>query len=151
MVKYYLYIKSLGIVNDYYIAVGITYTGQYEFPLKKFYWALSSDYKFSEMPDLNDQHVDFVDNCSALFEGNPFKKVVTFNKEEGEGITYIIIYLICIGEEEGGQNDGGENGEGNEEGSKVQENLSDLSEEEEIKVPPKDLRGKELQWKLILN
>jgi hypothetical protein len=46
-----------------------------------------------------------------------------------------------ITEEEGGAaaEEGGEEG-GQEEGKK--ENLSDISEEEEIKIPPKDLTGK---------
>lgn len=43
-----------GINNDYYIAVSLTYTNQYEFPTKKFFWALSKDFEFQEMPELND-------------------------------------------------------------------------------------------------
>lgn len=38
--------KQIGITNDYYIAVGLTFTGQYEFPFKTFYWALSTDFNF---------------------------------------------------------------------------------------------------------
>lgn len=44
----------IGLSNDYYVALGITFSGMYEFPIKKFYWALSTDFKFTEMPDLND-------------------------------------------------------------------------------------------------
>lgn len=47
-------LTHIGLVNDYYVAVGITFSGIYEFPTKKFYWALSTDFKFSELPDLND-------------------------------------------------------------------------------------------------
>lgn len=46
--------KIMGIKNDYYIALGITFQNQFEFPLKRFYWCLSGDYNFKEMPDLND-------------------------------------------------------------------------------------------------
>ena len=52
----HLWGKITGIAADYYIAVGYTYTGMYEFPVKKFFWALSKDFEFSEMPELNDQH-----------------------------------------------------------------------------------------------
>lgn len=61
-----------------------TFTGVYEFPLKKFYWALSADYQFQEMPDLNDQHKEAVDKESSLFEGNPKKKLVSVQKEGDE-------------------------------------------------------------------
>lgn len=48
--------KITGINKDYYIAMGVTYEERYEFPTKKFYWASSSDFVFSEFPPLNDQH-----------------------------------------------------------------------------------------------
>jgi hypothetical protein len=46
----------LGLYGDYYIAVGYTYTGMYEFPVKKFFWGLlkGGELEFSEMPELND-------------------------------------------------------------------------------------------------
>ena len=106
-----------------------TYTGMYEFPNKKFFWALSKDFEFSELPDLNDQHKSFINNASAYFEGNPKKKLVSVKKEgEGEG----------DGDGAGAEKaeDGGEDGENQK---KSKENLSDISEEEEIKIPPKDL------------
>jgi hypothetical protein len=97
----------------------------YEFPVKKFFWALSKDFEFTELPELNDQHKAAVNNATAYFEGNPKKKLVSV-KKEGD--------------------DGGEGGDGRAKGEegeaaavKNQENLSDLSEEEEIKIPPKDL------------
>lgn len=51
-------------------------------------------------------------------------------------------------EEEGGAPVEEENAELGE-GTKVKENLSDISEEEEIKVPPKDLTG--ISYLLISN
>jgi radial spoke head protein 9 len=121
-------ITVLGLYADYYIAVAYTYTGMYEFPVKKFYWALSKDFEFSELPELNDQHKGAVNNANSYFEGNPKKKLVSVKKEGEEG-------------GEGGDGgakaeEGGAEGEG---AAKNQENLSDLSEEEEIKIPPKDL------------
>jgi len=42
--------KVTGMKNDYYIAMGLRYTDMYEFPVKTFYWALSSEFVFKEMP-----------------------------------------------------------------------------------------------------
>lgn len=74
----------LGLNSDYYIAVSYTYTGMYEFPVKKFFWTTSKDYEFAEMPELNDQHKEFINREASIFEGNPKKKLVTV-KKEGEG------------------------------------------------------------------
>jgi len=73
-----------GVQYDYLMAVGLTYSNQYEFPFKKFFWALSKDFEFKEMPDLNDQHKAAVNAMDSLFEGNPMKKLVSVRKE-GEG------------------------------------------------------------------
>ena len=48
--------KISGVKNDYYIAMGVTYTDKYEFPEKRFYWALSTNYSFCAFPAKNDQH-----------------------------------------------------------------------------------------------
>lgn len=100
----------------------------YEFPIKKFYWALSKDFEFTELPELNDQHKAAVNHSTAYFEGNPKKKLVSVKKEGEEG-------------GEGGEAAKAEEGgaEGGEAAAKHQANASDLSEEEEIKIPPKDL------------
>ncbi len=63
----------------------------YEFPTKKFYWALSKDFDFQEMPSLNDQHKQAVNTDGALFEGNPRKKLVTV-KKEGDGTIMQVIF-----------------------------------------------------------
>jgi len=38
--------KIIGLNKDYYVAMGTSYTDKYEFPEKRFYWALSTDFKF---------------------------------------------------------------------------------------------------------
>ena len=41
----------LGVVNDYYVAVGLTYTGKQDFPTKRFFWCSSStNWGFAELP-----------------------------------------------------------------------------------------------------
>lgn len=63
--------KIIGLNKDYYIAMGITYSDKYEFPEKRFYWALSSDFAFSPFPDVNDQHRQMVDTVRGMFMGTP--------------------------------------------------------------------------------
>lgn len=125
--------KITGLYADYYIAVAYTYTGMYEFPVKKFYWTLSKgEMEFAELPDLNDQHKAAIDSATAYFEGNPKKKLVSAKKGgegDGEGEA---------GEAEKPEGDGEGEGEGGAKPVK-DANLSDISEEEEIKIPPKDL------------
>jgi hypothetical protein len=74
----------IGLNYDYFVAVSYLYSGQYEFPQKRFYWATSKDFEFQDMPDLNDQHKEFINREASIFEGNPKKKLVTV-KKEGEG------------------------------------------------------------------
>ena len=44
----------IGLKNDYFIAMGLVYSDQYEFMQKKFYWCLSTEFNFLELSDLND-------------------------------------------------------------------------------------------------
>jgi len=109
----------IGIKNDYYVAMGITYQGYFEFPNKKFFYCLSNDFYFKEMPDLNDQHKLYIDRDTSYFTGEPGRKLIQpVDPEGGEGA------------------EGAADGEENEEGEGEDD---DKSEEEEIKVPPKDL------------
>jgi len=101
--------------------MGLVYTGQFEFVQKKFFWCLSNDFRFNEMPDLNDQHSDFIDRDRSFFTGEPNRKL----KQPKEG------------EEAAEEPPKEEEPEEGEEGAK--DNQSDVSEPEEIKVPSKDL------------
>lgn len=110
--------KITGVKNDYYIAVGVTYTDQFEFPNKKFFYCLSNDFTFAEMPDLNDQHKEFIDRDDSFFTGEPKRKLI--QKAEGEE-----------------QQEEAKNEEEEEEGKNAED--SELSEQEEVSVPPKEL------------
>jgi len=68
--------KICGTHRDYYIAMGITYSEKYEFPEKKFFYALSSDFKFVAFPTLNDQHNAKVDIYGSMFTGIPDKILI---------------------------------------------------------------------------
>lgn len=113
--------KISGIANDYYVAVAVTYAGQYEFPCKNFYWALSTNFNFRELPTLSEQHDGIVDLDEMPFEGNPDKVLDAAVKENEEGEA---------------EPEAAEAGEEDEE--KQQD--SDATEEEEIAVPKRDLK-----------
>ena len=59
--------KIEGIKNDYYIAMGLQFRGMYEFPVKTFFWALSGEFIFKEMPDLTEQHDSLIDSDNSYF------------------------------------------------------------------------------------
>ena len=46
--------KVAGLTNDYYVCQAVTYKGQYEFPVKNFYWCLSNNFAFKELPTLSE-------------------------------------------------------------------------------------------------
>jgi radial spoke head protein 9 len=78
--------KINGLVQDYYVCVGVTYCGQYEFPTKNFYWALaSSGYNFKEMPTLSEAHNEYIDQDQTPFIGEPTKVIDAANKDDADG------------------------------------------------------------------
>ena len=62
--------KVIGTSYDYYVAMGVTYKSQYEFPTKTFYWATSKDYTFKQFRKLNTQHAEKYDGMQEGFRGN---------------------------------------------------------------------------------
>ena len=64
--------KIIGEKSDYFLAVCIHYEGKYEFPDKTFFWASSADYTFAALPDVLDQHREFV-NVVGDFSGDHSK------------------------------------------------------------------------------
>jgi len=39
---------------DYFVAMSVKFEGEYEFPIKEFYWCTSLQYQFKKFPELND-------------------------------------------------------------------------------------------------
>jgi len=101
--------------------MGLTYTDQYEFMNKKFYWCLSTEFNFMEMPDLNDQHTEFINRDKSFFTGEPNRKLKQPKEGEEE-----------VEEEKPVEED-------EDEDAVKKDDDSNISEAEEIKVPPKDL------------
>jgi len=115
--------KIEGIKNDYYIAMGLTFRNMYEFPVKTFYWALSGEFIFKEMPDLTGQHDALIDADTSYFQGTPM--AVLSGKKEGD--------------EEEPEAAKEEEDEDNENAEAKAKN-SDETSEEEVKVPVQSLK-----------
>ena len=81
--------KLVGLNGDYYVALGLVFTGRYEFAEKRFFYATSSDFTFKPFPAMNDQHKDEYDKIKTMLTGNPkviHKKVEPEKSAEpGEG------------------------------------------------------------------
>ena len=75
--------KIEGIKNDYYIAMGLQFRNMYEFPVKTFFWALSGEFIFREMPDMTEQHDALIDSDCNYFQGTP-TTVLSGKKGDGE-------------------------------------------------------------------
>ena len=76
-----------GVTANYYIAVGLQYSGRYEFPQKKFYWCSpKNDFVFEAFPSLNDYHSKPDNNeyskiAKLPFTGDPAKVHVAVEKK----------------------------------------------------------------------
>jgi len=74
-----------GVKNDYYIALGVTYSDKYQFPEKRFYWASSTDFKFHAFPSVNDQHYEVFDSVSGMFSGDSNKILINVQPPKDAG------------------------------------------------------------------
>jgi len=72
---------------DYYIAMGVTYKHQYEFPTKSFYFASSNDFIFKKFRDMNTQHKDIYDTLAAPFIGDSTHIYIKDEREQGPDAT----------------------------------------------------------------
>lgn len=120
--------KINGLKNDYYIAMGLQFRDCYEFPTKTFYWALSTDFEFKDMPSLTAEYNEKINSDNSYFVGEPARKIVSAKPEGTEE-----------GEEAEPVQEEDDEGEAKE---KAAAKNSDETEEEEIKVPLRDLTGK---------
>jgi len=60
-----------GLKGDYYIAMGVTFSHQYEFPTKTFYFAESKDFVFRKFREMNSHWKDLYDKFNSRpFEGH---------------------------------------------------------------------------------
>jgi len=118
--------KIEGIKNDYYIAMGLQFRNMYEFPVKTFYWALSGEFIFREMPDLTEQHDALIDSDTSYFQGTP---AAVLSSKGGDG-------------EEEAEEAKEEPADDDDEVKEEKAKNSDETSEEEVKVPTRPLTGK---------
>ena len=60
-----------GAEKDYYIAKALYYKGNPEFPKKKYYFCSSSNFIFSQLPDIQAHHIQNFHKFNTYFIGNP--------------------------------------------------------------------------------
>ena len=71
-----------GLRADFYIAMGVTYSKQYEFPTKTFYFASSNDFIFRQFRDINTLHKDKYDGLLGPFQGDSAHIYIKEEKED---------------------------------------------------------------------
>jgi radial spoke head protein 9 len=69
-----------GIKKDYYIALGYIFNQKAEFPEKKFYFA-TNDYIFVELPEVEEQHIQYCQTYNSYFTGEPTSILVKVKQE----------------------------------------------------------------------
>ena len=62
--------KIMGAEKDYYISEALYYKGN-KFPKRKFYFCTSSNFSFSELPEIQKHHLKEFKNYNTYFIGNP--------------------------------------------------------------------------------
>lgn len=63
--------KIMGVEKDYYIAQAIFFREYQDFPKKKFYFASSANFVFSELPEIQQHHLNDLIKYNTYFIGNP--------------------------------------------------------------------------------
>ena len=106
--------------------MGLQFRGMYEFPVKTFFWALSGEFIFKEMPDLTEQHDALIDSDNSYFQGTP-STVLSGKKGDGE---------------EDAEEAKEDPAEDDDEEKQDKAKNSDETSEEEIVVPTRPLTGK---------
>lgn len=76
--------KITGVEKDYYIALAIFFREHYLFPKKKFYFCNSSNFVFSELPEIYEHHLKEFGKFNTYFIGNPDIILESFENLEDE-------------------------------------------------------------------
>lgn len=74
--------KIIGVEKDYYIALSLFFTEHFQFPKKKFYFCSSSNFVFSELPELHSHQLNDLANLNTYFIGNP--DIILENYDNGD-------------------------------------------------------------------
>ena len=74
-----------GAEKDYYIAKALYYKGYLEFPKKKYYFCSSSNFIFSELPDIQPHQIQNFKKFNTYFIGNPDIILEKYDSENNAG------------------------------------------------------------------
>lgn len=80
--------KIMGSEKDYYICEAIYYKGHLNFPKKKYYFCSSSNFIFSELPDIQNHHLPDFKKFNTYFIGNPDIILEKYSSEPSTNLEY---------------------------------------------------------------
>ena len=79
-----------GAEKDYYISKALYYKGYLNFPKKKYFFCSSSNFIFSELPDIQPHHIDNFYKFNTYFIGNPDIILEKYESEQNQNIDEVI-------------------------------------------------------------
>ena len=82
--------KILGAEKDYYISKALYYKGHKNFPQKKYFFCSSTNFIFSELPDIQPHHIDNFDKFNTYFIGNPDIILEKYELEQNKNLDEVI-------------------------------------------------------------
>ena len=82
--------KILGAEKDYYISKALYYKGFQNFPKKKYFFCSSSNFIFSELPDIQPHHIDNFYKFNTYFIGNPDIILEKYESEQNQNLDEVI-------------------------------------------------------------
>ena len=81
--------KIIGAEKDYYISKALYYKGSQNFPKKKYFFC-SSNFIFSELPDVQPHHIDNFDKFNTYFIGNPDIILEKYDLDQNKNLDEVI-------------------------------------------------------------
>ena len=82
--------KILGAEKDYYISKAIYYKGFQNFPKKKYFFCSSTNFIFSELPDIQLHHIDNFYKFNTYFIGNPDIILEKYESDQNRNLDEVI-------------------------------------------------------------
>ena len=82
--------KILGAEKDYYISKAIYYKGFQNFPKKKYFFCSSTNFIFSELPDIQPHHIDNFYKFNTYFIGNPDIILEKYESDQNRNLDEVI-------------------------------------------------------------
>ena len=82
--------KILGAEKDYQISKALYYKGFQNFPKKKYFFCSSTNFIFSELPDIQPHHIDNFYKFNTYFIGNPDIILEKYESEQNKNLDEVI-------------------------------------------------------------